>query len=213
MRFLIGIITGAILTLFIATSLDAPTHPTLELARTQIERLWDALIDTTSDSLFKVEEARSPAGKAPVSSQDATSADGPTPWASEQPDLPESHHGAPDTPVTALEAPEQLPPPPPAQVSRMDSVAEEDYDHPAPAPVSIIENPDYALPPMELAAVWVPFHSQMSAEGFAARLSRELDHSFRVERQGAGAYQVVFDATSPIQRDTLLTQIAEITGQ
>lgn len=212
MRFMIGIITGAILTLFIATSLDAPTHPTLELARTQIERLWDALIDTTSDSLFKVEEARSPAGNEPGSRQVAMRAEDPTPWASEQPDLPESLRAAPDTPVAALEAPEQLPPPPPAQAARVDSgIGQEDEQ---PAPASVVEEPDYSLQtPLELAAVWVPFHSQMSAEGFAARLSRELDHSFRVERQGAGAYQVVFDATSPIQRDTLLAEIAELTGR
>jgi hypothetical protein len=213
MRFLIGIITGTILTLFIATSLDAPTHPTLELARTQIERLWDVLIDTTSDSLFKVEEAQSAPAKR---------TEGPTPWASEQPVLPERQHAAPDIPVIALEAPEQLPPPPPAQALKVtervtESGIDEETGQPAAAPGSVFEapdDPDYLLQaPLELAAVWVPFHSQMSAEGFAARLSRELDHSFRVERQGAGAYQVVFDSTSPVQRDMLLAQIAEITGR
>ena len=63
------------------------------------------------------------------------------------------------------------------------------------------------------AAVWEPFRSQRSAEGFAKRLSRELNHSFRVERQGAGAYQVMLDANSRGERDLLLAQIAEITGQ
>jgi hypothetical protein len=53
----------------------------------------------------------------------------------------------------------------------------------------------------------------MSAEGFASRLSEELDHQFRVERQGAGSYQVVFDARSDSERELLLAQIAEITGR
>jgi hypothetical protein len=64
-----------------------------------------------------------------------------------------------------------------------------------------------------LASVWTPFHSQMSAEGFASRLSQQLNHSFQVERRGAGAYQVVFAANSTTERDRLLDQIAEITGQ
>ena len=67
--------------------------------------------------------------------------------------------------------------------------------------------------PFETAGVWTPFHSQRSAQGFATRLSRTLDHDFRVERVGAGAYQVVFDVGSPAERDALLTEIAEITGQ
>ena len=61
--------------------------------------------------------------------------------------------------------------------------------------------------------VWVPFHSLMSAEGFANRLSRTLDHEFRVVRQGAGAYQVVFDAADEDQRALILAQVTEITGQ
>ena len=53
----------------------------------------------------------------------------------------------------------------------------------------------------------------MSAEGFAERLSRELEYPFRVQREGPGSYQVVFDAQSGIDRAELLIQIAEITGQ
>lgn len=65
----------------------------------------------------------------------------------------------------------------------------------------------------DTSPVWTPFHSEMSAEGFAARLSQALDRDFRVERQGAGAYQVVFDANDPAERDLILAQIWEITGQ
>ena len=62
-------------------------------------------------------------------------------------------------------------------------------------------------------AVWVPFHSQMSAEGFATRLGRELGHEFRVEKRGAGSYEVVFDAVDPIQQALLEARVREITGQ
>ncbi len=61
--------------------------------------------------------------------------------------------------------------------------------------------------------VWVPFHSQMSAEGFATRLSRALDHEFRVVRRGAGAYQVVFDARDADQQALIMAQVTELTGQ
>ena len=77
---------------------------------------------------------------------------------------------------------------------------------PGPVPIQLPEE-------QALASVWAPFHSQMSAEGFASRLSEQLNHSFHVERRGAGAYQVVFAANSSTERDRLLDQIAEITGQ
>lgn len=60
--------------------------------------------------------------------------------------------------------------------------------------------------------VWVPFHSQMSASGFAERLSDSLDHPFRVERRGPGRYQVVFPYRDEPQRLALLAQAAELTG-
>jgi hypothetical protein len=220
MRFLIGIITGAALTLFIATAVDAPTESTLERARSQLESLWHGLIDTTSDSLFGAEDAASPTVTAePARERDDTL-------------------DSPFVPALALEAPEDVPPALPAGASAPsarqgvsepaattdDPVAERE---PATAGTTeLIETlapaepvkemlPDLNPPPAgtELAAVWPPFHSQMSAQGFAARLSRELDHSFRVERHGAGSYQVVFDTESPVEREALLAEIAEITGQ
>lgn len=61
--------------------------------------------------------------------------------------------------------------------------------------------------------VWLPFHSQMSAEGFAARLSRELDRPFEVERRGAGAYQVVLSGGSSAENAVILDRVAELTGR
>ena len=60
--------------------------------------------------------------------------------------------------------------------------------------------------------VWVSFHSQMSAEGFARQLSDQFHHPFAVARQGPGDYQVVFDYGSIDERDALLDEIAAVTG-
>lgn len=60
--------------------------------------------------------------------------------------------------------------------------------------------------------VWVPFHSQMSAAGFASRLSESLGHPFDVERQGPGRYQVVFAYADETERAALLEEAAALTG-
>ena len=60
--------------------------------------------------------------------------------------------------------------------------------------------------------MWVPFHSEMSAAGFAERLSDSLDHPFRVERRGPGRYQVVFAYRREPERETLLAEAARATG-
>jgi len=62
------------------------------------------------------------------------------------------------------------------------------------------------------ARVWVPFHSQRSADGFAERLSESLNHPFRVERQGPGRYQVVFGYAGEAERLALLDEAAAVTG-
>ncbi len=69
-------------------------------------------------------------------------------------------------------------------------------------------------PPPEpgVASVWSPFHSEMSAVGFAERLSRSLNHPFSVERRGAGRYQVVFRYTDEPEREALLADAAAVTG-
>ena len=53
MRFLIGIFTGAVVTLLVATAMDAPTDPILNNARDLAASSWDRLINATSSSLFE----------------------------------------------------------------------------------------------------------------------------------------------------------------
>lgn len=184
MRFVIGIIAGSILTLFIATAADAPTHGTLDRARTELYQAWDGLIDTTSDSLFS--------NSRPVAVPNASTID-----------------AAPREPAPTLAAPAATPAAPSAHSAPEQT---ELTAHKTDGPMEVVESRAPTSTP-SLAPVWLPFHSQMSAEGFAARLSRELDHSFNVQRQRAGTYQVVFAAESAAEQELLLARVAEITGQ
>lgn len=207
MRFLLGIIIGGILTLFVATAMDAPTHPILDRAQGTLLQIWDRLISSTSDSLFDDAEAQAPDVESLLE------------------DLQQLKR-LPDTalsPATALRAPAAVDAPPPADVVRdplptgtvatVEPTKRLDEHSDALAefwPESALAFDGHAA---EAEPVWEPFHSHMSAEGFAARLSRELEHEFRVERQAAGAYQVVFNTADPREREALLAQISEITGQ
>ncbi len=265
MRFLIGILTGGLLTLFIATAMDAPTRPIITDAQDTLSQLWDGLIDQTSDSLFedvpvtgaKVAADRDAAADS-ARQAEADNGDAERPEASRRaaattPDSSiwrgEASAAAPAAtlnPVTALVAPEALEPSiPPADAVPKTGAAEMLADAVLQAPTAtpamtapgtgtLVPPPlndatdmpgdaplaSYGPAPWTLAqdtatatAVWVPFHSQMSAEGFAARLGRELDHEFRVEKRGAGSYEVVFDAVDPIQQALLEARVREITGR
>ena len=60
--------------------------------------------------------------------------------------------------------------------------------------------------------VWAPFHSEVSATGFAKRLSLQLGYPFQVTRDGPARYLVVFDYNTDDERELLLQQIATLTG-
>lgn len=66
-------------------------------------------------------------------------------------------------------------------------------------------------PTMSTQAVWVPFRSRMSADGFAQHLTTELDHVFSVDRRGPGRYQVVFSYASESERLALLDRMRTVT--
>lgn len=250
MRFLIGILTGTLLTLFIATAMDAPTRETLNKVTDVLSDGWQMLIDRTSGSLFNAtgtatgEEAEMPELIARVNTRSTTAA---TDYSGEPGALRAAE------PATPLPPPAELPPPPPVKAPPVKeppvipevSAAIDGTDKASGADAPGTGVPEAYIPesdatesaleawPMlagddsvedmpgavpadtngDATGVWTPFHSQRSAEGFAARLSRTLGHEFRVERQGAGAYQVVFDVTSPAERDAVLMEIAEMTGE
>ncbi len=215
MRFLIGIITGTLLTLFLATSPGLPDRSVLDRARDGMARLWDTLIHKTSDSLFDTApgagngepeallRALQEEKLARLESQEAAGA---LPPPAEEP-------GQASDPAIAPPAPEEVPPPPPAEPETAPATAQQEAPAPVAPPPETASPDTLGLASSGVTAVWVPFHSQMSAEGFAARLSRELQHDFQVQRQAAGAYQVVFRAAGAAERDALLARIREVTGQ
>ncbi len=72
---------------------------------------------------------------------------------------------------------------------------------------------DEGLRPDTLTAVaWKPFHSEVSASGFARRLSTQLGYPFHSIRKGPARYYVVFDYATEAQRLLLQQQVAAITG-
>lgn len=217
MRFLIGIITGAILTLLFATAMDAPTHPILDRTQGRAAEIWDRLISTTSDSLFAENAGTAdPQAALPGALRNTPAAvDSPDEQAVTDAVLPVAARA----PAAGLAAPRAVAEPPPAVIARppvaskLAEIEPEGDRSPGTASLPMPENLAFDAEDAAEAPVWVPFHSLMSAEGFAARLTRELNHDFQVERQGAGTYQVVFEASDPAQRAALLAQISEITGQ
>ncbi len=64
----------------------------------------------------------------------------------------------------------------------------------------------------ETAVIWKPFHSEVSANGFARRLSTQLGYPFRALKEGPGKYHVVFDYGSDQQRELLQQQVSALTG-
>ena len=63
-----------------------------------------------------------------------------------------------------------------------------------------------------MSTIWTPFYSEISASGFASRLSQALDQPFEVARSDAGRYSVTFAYDSPEDRDRVLDEVEALTG-
>lgn len=89
-----------------------------------------------------------------------------------------------------------------------------DLDPPAAEqpPVADRESPENSPAAGSKVSVWRPFHSQLSAEGFARRLSMQLGYPFEVLKVDAAEYHVVFSYSDDVQRQTLSAQVLELTG-
>jgi hypothetical protein len=213
MRFLFGIFTGAALTLLVATATDAPTSPVVN----QLSATWQELISATGDRLFRssatdgvtppeLERRAQRRTHALMPPAEESSVNEPLPAGEPekpkqtQPEAPGVSAAANNT-DSLLELPAPTPASPPAiepQLAQTTSPAPATEDTPAGD---------------QLAAVWVPFHSERSADGFARSLSRHFEYPFSVRRAGPGAYQVIFAYASSDQRENMLMEIAELTGQ
>ena len=213
MRFIFGIVIGMLLTLYVATSTDAPTNPALSSMMKRLEAVWSTLIEATSDSLFQPPSEPITLTTPPLSPEtvETTAEEESIDLAGVFADRP--YHADIELPLASPYPGVEIPADPAPLVTAVPAALAPTSLTPTPIPEPLFHFPSSQPAPEKPAAAWEPFHSQMSAAGFARRLSRELEYPFRVERRGPGAYLVVFDAQSPPQRDMLLAQIAEMTGQ
>lgn len=200
MRFLFGLFLGAVLTLFVATAFDAPTHALVDKGKAS----WQDFLLATGDALFEFPELKEVTPDENVAAGEAPHV-GATPGA----DIP-SMTPAP-TPEMAIEkAPDTTPVVTPVMTPVMDG---RDMEADTDVHVSVEEPRDLQTLLAAEQTVWVPFRSQMSAQGFAKRLTGQLDHPFAVNREGPGRYQVSFDYESESQRLDVLGQVQSLTGQ
>jgi|GEM_PF-4631553 len=256
MRFLFGILTGAALTLLIATTTNAPTSPVVE----QVSSGWGKFIHTTGNLLFRKSQSDQPvqppplrlAGEKPdrdaMREASATDSDDSGALPADEPvSLSESAitpipvpQPTPETPraptpwqIPAAEvadaafSAEQAAPPEQSQRDAdsvpltlgsatvlADSTDASDWPDLEANADTEPSSPQVAAVELEkLASVWTPFHSERSAEGFANRLSEYFTHPFSVQRQGPGEYQVTFPYDSEAERESMLMELAEITGR
>ena len=169
MKFLTGLIVGALLTLFAASVIDYEWQPPTRLA------------------------VAAPAVSEPEPIRSVTIA--PLPALFE-----------PETELEPKPAPEPEPEPDPKpKVASASKTAPALLD--APEPPSASTDAVVAT-----AVIWKPFHSEVSATGFARRLSTQLGYPFRALREGPARYHVVFDYDTEQQRQLLLSQVVALTG-
>jgi hypothetical protein len=233
MRFLFGIFIGAALTMLIATATDAPTYPILGKAA----QLWEQLIDGTSNRLFqpptqlsanspadlRVDKEPSAADKEPSAAYKEPSAADKEPSAAYK--EPSSAYLDPATPLVnedpAITVPQVLPETPASRGIVADTVPTESESAPESTMMPLLPDENVAVTAGDdasasldnVAHVWVPFRSEKSANGFASSLSRHFAYPFSVHRDGPGAYQVTFNYADTEQRESMLLNIAELTGQ
>jgi len=204
MRFLLGLVLGALLALLLAGRLDGRAAAVLETH-------WQSLLRDVGTRLFPTPGATPGATPDLSSGGDAG-----------------GHAGAPaERPMAPLAAPGREAEPAPGTAPRPPSPRNE----PATLEALLASRPVPAAAPGAAAAppwpeaqdsaadpsggrspVWVPFHSERSARGFARHLSEQLEHPFDVRRQGPGRYQVQFQWQDPAERDALLAAIVDSTA-
>jgi hypothetical protein len=203
MRFLFGLMLGAGLTLFVATVFNVPTQGLIEKSKTS----WDDFLLATGNALFEFPTMPD----TPPQTTVAELSDALEEFTMQGLEVDENVHPDKDVPLPPpLAAAPITPPDEPADLEvLLDDVAQLELEQPAtdPEPTTTTD-----LHPAT-QSVWVPFRSQMSAEGFAKRLTGKLEHPFSVSREGPGRYQVMFSYSSELERLALLDQVQTLTGQ
>lgn len=189
MRFLFGLIIGAMLTILAASVINAPTQVVVN----DIREAWHELVDKVQQSEHSVSgtaEVRTEAKIAPNdwSARDTLLEDN----LPEDKSLQLASQPLPETDVEA-EASEIL-------AIEQNVLTESSWPSSSYASQS------------SSATIWEPFHSEVSATGFAKRLSLQLGYPFQVTKDGPARYLVVFDYKSDEERALLVQQVATLTG-
>jgi hypothetical protein len=191
MRFVLGIIAGALVTLFIATAMDAPTERIVDqIVSTGMEH-WRA--DTHLETPALTQTTEQAGATEPVLTLPAPMVTEPVPDTRQLP--------VPDTPETAQEH---------ASIALAESARA--------LPIPLLEEVANVHPPADTSGdvqqvvVWAPFHSEASARGFATRLTNQLAHPFKVEKTGPANYLVTYKYRDEPNRVELEQQIAYVTG-
>jgi hypothetical protein len=182
MRFLLGLISGAMAILLLAQIVNPPQDDWRQNiqglaheAKAAVQQFFSAGSSKRTPAPSELEASK----EEPAPSQDLA--------ASEEP---------------ALQPIPRPPDPLPLALSEdTQRIVTEVFEGPGPAAVQPGSH-----------VVWVAFRSAMSASGFAERLSANLDHPFEVERRGPGRYEVVFDYRDEPQRREILNEAARVTG-
>ncbi len=175
MRFLFGLIIGAMFTILVASVINEPAQVVVN----DIREAWHELVDKVRQS----EQSVSATAEVLPEIEDAPL---------EDKSLQLANQPLPETAV-AVEAPEIL--------AIEQNVLTE----------SSSSSSSYSSQSSS-AAIWVPFHSEVSATGFAKRLSLQLGYPFQVTKDGPARYLVVFDYKSDEERALLVQQVATLTG-
>ena len=202
MRFLFGLIVGAVLTLLAATTFNVPTHALVDKGKSS----WNEFLLATGDALFEFPEAPAPMLNPASDPNPGPGVVGVERSTSISELFADLESTAEPADLDAVLAGEQLP-------VELAQAPLQPAAGPAAAPFdAVVESPGMDLP-APTQTVWVPFRSQMSAQGFARRLTGKLDHPFSVDREGPGRYQVIFSYANEFERLAVLDQVQSVTGQ
>lgn len=226
MKFVIGLLAGALGTLAIATLTGLDWEPPSRLAKgllvpAQMSERMSERMDEQVDEQVGV-AASIALTDAPMRQTDSAASDNSAPFRSVtidplSPEPVSAPAPAPTAPA-AVAAPEPEPEPEPesAQIAQS-AIDERSAGQPQsfaaePFAVDPLTEQSDALADATTAVVWKPFHSEVSATGFARRLSVQLGYPFRALREGPAKYHVVFDYESDQQRELLRQQVQALTG-
>ena len=219
MRFVLGACIGAVMTLWVATMFDAPTRALVARGGDFFAdggSVWNRFFLNTGKAVSPTTEAGEPT---PVSVAFRTQPDPPaeplaapaerveqTPQAEQQERAAHAgqakraaEHAGQDDNSTISEATENA--------QAMQPLPE------LPSPSRVATHEELLPAQHGTAAVWVPFRSQLSAQGFAARLTAQTQHPFSVTRRGPGRYQVHYTYANEAQREQLAQRIRAATGE